>query len=495
MSLVLPNIPLSALLPEIVLTISACIIIFLQRPFAKVHTHALSSLAFVSCIVAIGFAMNLWNINYSEFMQHFLTDHYAIYFKSVLLIISALTILISKRFLAITKAERGEYYGLILLATVGMLTMVSGADFITIYLGLETMAIASYILAAYFRSDERSSEAGLKYFLLGAFNSGIILYGMALLYGATGTFNLAEMHSIVAGLSEPGKIQLLYFSLIFLIAGFGFKIAAVPFHMWAPDVYEGAPTPVAAFLSSGSKTASLAVIIRIFLVVFGTVSALWQLWIAYIAALTMIFGNIAALRQTNVKRLLAYSSIAQVGYMLLGLASGTTMGSSAVLMYTFIYLFANIGLFASLVFLSKEGETKEAVSDFSGLGRRHPLVAFAITIFLLSLIGIPPTAGFIGKFYLFMAAVNAGYIKLAVVGVLASVISVFYYMRIVVAMYMEKSAVETEKDLSPSHPSTTLGYAFSLMLFVILTVGVYPGPLFDLARESLSSVASVKVLD
>ncbi|MBI4430356.1 MAG: NADH-quinone oxidoreductase subunit N [Candidatus Omnitrophica bacterium] len=486
MNQTLPNFPLSILYPEMILTISACVLIFLARAFARAHKHTLSSIAFFSVIAAMGCAGSLWNFpRWENLIEFFLIDRYAIFFKLVLLVICALTILISKRFLSDTDTERGEYYGLILLATIGMMIMVSGADLITIYLGLETMAIASYILAAYFRSDERSSEAGLKYFLLGAFNSGIILYGMALLYGATGTFNLAEMHRIVSGLSGPAELRLLYFSLILLVAGFGFKIAAVPFHMWAPDVYEGAPTPVAAFLSAGSKTASLAVLIRVFTVAFGLFTELWQLWIAYISGLTMLFGNIAALRQTNVKRMLAYSSIAHVGYMLLGLASGIEMGSSAVLMYAFVYLFANIGLFASLILLTRNGVPKESTADFSGLSRRHPLIAFAVTIFLLSLTGIPPTAGFIGKFYLFMAAVKSGYIKLAVVGVLASVISLFYYMRIVMAMYMEKPA---DTDAAALQPSTSLGYAFSIMVFVILAVGIYPGPLLDLARESLSSI-------
>ena len=487
MNLEIPDIPIAALFPEIALVTVAAVLIFLQRPFARAHKNALSSIAFISVAATLGYVTSLWNFPKTDFVRYFLIDNYAVFFKSVLLTISALTILISKRFLMMENAERGEFYGLLLLASAGMLVMASGADLLTIYLGLETMAIASYILAAYFRSDERSSEAGIKYFLLGALNSGIILYGMALLYGATGSLNLSEIHQAVSGISDPGGLRLLYFATALLVAGFSFKIAAVPFHMWAPDVYEGAPTPVSAFLSAGSKTASLAVIIRLFVAVLSPLTELWQLWIAYISGLTMIVGNIAALRQTNVKRMLAYSSIAQVGYMLIGLSSGTEMGSSAVLMYAFVYLFANIGLFASLIVLSREGEAKESVSDFSGLARRHPLFAFAITIFLLSLTGIPPTGGFIGKFYLFMSAVRAGYLKLAIIGVLASVISLFYYMRIVMAMYMEK---ENTLEKIPLRPSVSLGYAFSLMVFAIVIIGIYPGPLLDLANASFSSLGT-----
>src|SRR5881392_873653 len=325
-------------------------------------------------------------------------DRFALFFKIVFLVAAAITVLMSVRYLAIEGASPGEYYFLILCATLGMMVMASGTDLISIFIGLETMAVAFYILAGFIKPNPRSNEAAVKYFLLGAFSLGILLYGMSLMYGLSGTTNLRVMSTLFAGQERDPRLVL---AVILVVAGVGFKIAAVPFHMWAPDVYEGAPTPVTAFLSVGSKAASFAMLLRIFFEGLPAMSADWRLLFEALSIVTMTVGNVAAVTQTNIKRMLAYSSIAQAGYVLIGVVAGTPRGVSAMLIYLFVYSFMQ-------------------------------LAAFAMLLFMLSLGGIPPTAGFMGKFWLFSAAIDAHYYWLAVIGVLNSAVSLYYYVRIVV---------------------------------------------------------------
>jgi NADH-quinone oxidoreductase subunit N len=386
----------------------------------------------------------------------------------------------SVRFLEIEGASPGEYYFLILCATLGMMIMAGGIDLISIFIGLETMAVSFYILAGFMKPNQRSNEAAVKYFLLGAFSLGILLYGMSLMYGLSGTTNLRQMAVIFA--SQPRDLRLVL-AVILVVAGVGFKIAAVPFHMWAPDVYEGAPTPITAFLSVGSKAASFAMLLRIFLEGLPSMSPDWQQLFWLLAVVTMTVGNVAAVSQTNIKRMLAYSSIAHAGYVLIGVVAGTSRGVTAMLVYLFVYAFMQLGAFAVVALLHRRDTIGDELKDFSGLSARNPIAAFAMLLFMLSLGGIPPTAGFMGKFWLFGAAIDAHFYWLAVIGVLNSAISLYYYVRVVVFMYIKR-------DVSGSEPTTSpaLGLVLGLTIAATLVLGIYPRLLFEVAEASARSI-------
>jgi NADH-quinone oxidoreductase subunit N len=391
----------------------------------------------------------------------------------------------SIRYLEIEGASPGEYYFLILCATLGMMIMAGGIDLITIFIGLETMAVSFYILAGFIKPNQRSNEAAVKYFLLGAFSLGILLYGMSIMYGLSGTTNLRTMAISFVGQERDPRLVL---AVILVVAGVGFKIAAVPFHMWAPDVYEGAPTPVTAFLSVGSKAASFAMLLRIFLEGLPSMSADWRLLFEVLAIVTMTVGNLAALTQTNLKRMLAYSSIAHAGYILIGVVAGTTRGVTAMMIYLLIYAFMQLGAFTIIIIMRRQDVVGDELKDFSGLHIRHPFAAFAMLLFMLSLGGIPPTAGFMGKFWLFGAAIDAGYVWLAVIGVLNSAVSLYYYIRLVVFMYL--------KPQSPGSPVTTspaLGLALAVAVVATIALGVYPRLLFELAEMSARTIGVAAV--
>jgi NADH-quinone oxidoreductase subunit N len=403
-------------------------------------------------------------------------DQFALFFKVIFLVAAAMTVMMSVRYLEIEGASPGEYYFLILCATLGMMIMAGGIDLITIFIGLETMAVSFYILAGFIKPNQRSNEAAVKYFLLGAFSLGVLLYGMSLMYGLSGTTSLRAMATVFAGQDRDPRLVL---AVILVVAGVGFKIAAVPFHMWAPDVYEGAPTPVTAFLSVGSKAASFAMLLRIFLEGLPSMSTDWRLLFEALAIVTMTVGNVAALTQTNLKRMLAYSSIAHAGYLLIGVVAGTVRGVTAMLIYLLIYSIMQLGAFAVIIMMRRRDVVGDELKDFSGLHVRHPFAAFAMLLFMLSLGGIPPTAGFMGKFWLFSAAIDAGYVWLAVIGVLNSAISLYYYLRIVIFMYLKNETTGSEPTASPA-------LAFTLALAVVgtLALGVYPRLLFEVAEQS-----------
>jgi len=344
------------------------------------------------------------------------------------------------------------------------------------------MAVSFYILAGFIKPNQRSNEAAVKYFLLGAFSLGILLYGMSLMYGLSGTTNLRVMAPLFIGQERDPRLVL---AVILVVAGVGFKIAAVPFHMWAPDVYEGAPTPITAFLSVGSKAASFAMLLRIFLEGLPALAADWRLLFEALAIVTMTVGNIAALTQSNLKRMLAYSSIAHAGYVLIGVVAGTERGVTAMLVYILIYSFMQLGAFAVLVLLHRQDVVGDELKDFSGLNVRHPFAAFAMLLFMLSLGGIPPTAGFMGKFWLFGAAIEAKYYWLAVIGVLNSAISLYYYIRIVVFMYLKKDAIGSEPKMTPS-----IALALGIAVIATLALGVYPRFLFDVAAASARTLGA-----
>ncbi len=405
-------------------------------------------------------------------------DRFGLFFKVLILAACAVTILFSLKFVGTSPYPGGEYYGLILFSAVGMLFMASGIHLASIYIALETMALAQYVLAGYFKRESKSLEAAAKYFVLGAFSSGILLYGISLVYGATGTLDLAK---VAAAFTSAARPTFLVIGVILMACGLLFKIASAPFHVWAPDVYEGAPTPVTAFFSVAPKVAAYAIFARIFFGGFGPGAGDWTSVLAASAALTMIVGNVGALLQNNVKRLLGYSSISHAGYALLGLlAYGTDFGLWAILVYLFAYTLMNLGAFGLVVLLEAKGYATETVDDFNGLSKKNPWAAAAMTLFLLSLAGIPPTAGFIGKYYLFSAAMKAGWFWLTLLAVLMSAVSLFYYFRIARAMYL----VEGEGELRwREEPAVSM--AIAVCVFGTLAMGVLPQPFVRFAQTCL----------
>ncbi len=409
-------------------------------------------------------------------------DGFAAFFKVVALVSAALTLLMSAPYLRVEKLRAGEYHFLILCATLGMMFMASGMDLITLFIGLETMAVSFYVLAGYLKPNPRSNEAAVKYFLLGAFSLGVLLYGMSLLYGATGTTRLEETAAALAG---QGPELVLVLAVVLVGAGMGFKIAAVPFHMWAPDVYEGAPTPVTAFLSVGSKAASFAMLVRIFLEGLPSLGAEWTTFFWVLAVVTMTVGNVAALTQSNLKRMLAYSSIAHAGYLLMGVVAGTQRGVAAMLVYVGVYLFMQLGAFAVVAAMRRRDVVGDELKDLTGLSRRSPMTAVAMLFFMLSLGGIPPTAGFMGKVWLFGAAIDAGFVWLAVIAVANSAVSLYYYLRVVVFMWINE---ETEPAASPLVIGPAMTVALAAALFGTVLFGLYPQFLFEHAEIAAQAI-------
>ncbi len=458
------------LLPEIIMAASALLVLLVELVVRKKETVGLLSIVSVA-VVAYYIPQSFGK----AFGGMFISDGYSVFFKFIFLINLILTVLLSMRYLVIEKANHGEYYALIMFSTLGMMIMASAGDLIVLYLGLELMALSTYVLAGFIRHDIRSNEAALKYFLLGAFSSALLLYGITIIYGLTGTTDISLIGAAVAekGLSAP-----MFLSIIFLMVAFGFKIALAPFHMWAPDVYEGAPTSITAFMSVGPKAAGFAAFGRVFLTGFGPLSADWTGILIVLSILTMAVGNIIAIQQSNIKRMLAYSSVAHAGYAVLGIIVGGTEGIAAMMNYLFIYAFMNIGAFAVVIMLRSKGFQGEELEDYKGLARTHPLAAAMMLIFMFSLAGIPPTAGFIGKFYLFKAVIGAGYIWLAVVAVIFSAISAYFYLRVVMYMYMlEPEGEAVTLSLSPS-----LGLALLITTLAVIFIGIYPSPLLSFAR-------------
>jgi NADH-quinone oxidoreductase subunit N len=412
-------------------------------------------------------------------------DGFSLFFDTLFLLAAGITILMSARYLQVEGARAGTFYFLVLCATLGMMFMAAGSDLVTIFIGLETMAVSFYVLTGFLKPSRRSNEAAVKYFLLGTFSLGLLLYGISMLYGLSGTTNL---HDLAAVLASEQRSRWIVLALILVASGIAFKIAAVPFHMWAPDVYEGAPTPITAFLSVGSKAASFAMLLRIFVQGMPSLNADWRLLFAVLSVMTMTVGNIAALTQSNIKRMLAYSSIAHAGYLLIGVVAGTTRGVTAMLVYLFIYAFMQLGAFAVVAMLRRKDVIGDELKDLSGLFSRNPAAALAMLVFMLSLGGIPPTAGFMGKFYLFGAAIDAGYAWLAVIGVLNSAISLYYYFRVVVFMWIKTETIGSRVVVNPA-----LAVALTLTLAGTLFFGVYPRSLFDFADASARTLGTLVV--
>ncbi|WP_299436991.1 NADH-quinone oxidoreductase subunit NuoN [uncultured Rhodospira sp.] len=398
------------------------------------------------------------------FYGQFVIDDFTRFTKLLVIGAAAAALLMARRWMESEGVHRFEVPVLILLTTTGMMLMVSANDLIAMYLGLELQSLALYVLATVQRDNLRATEAGLKYFVLGALASGILLYGASLVYGFAGTTSFEGIQAAVAGGDAHVGVVI---GLVFVLAGLAFKISAAPFHMWTPDVYEGAPTPVTALFAVAPKVAALALILRVVLEPFGALAADWQQVIWIIAVLSMLIGAFAALMQENIKRLMAYSSIGHMGYALVGLAAGTPEGVRGVLVYLAIYLFMNLGTFAVILAMRQQGRPLEGIKDLAGLGRTRPLVAVAMGIFMFSMAGIPPLAGFFGKFYVFMAAVDAGLIWLAVIGVLTSVVSAFYYLRIVKVMYFDEPLESLDPVASVTLRVVMAASASVILLFVL----------------------------
>jgi len=476
---VIPN--LGPLMPEIAMTCLAIIVLLSDLVIKKKEAIAYLSIAGIAAVTYL-----LAVSSGVTFSGMFIADGYSLFFKLIFVLNIVLTILISVKYIEIENVNFGEYYSLILFSTLGMMLMASAGDLITLYLGLELMALSTYVLAGFLRHDVKSNEAAIKYFLLGAFASAFLLYGISMIYGLTGTTDLHKIGESVNRLIGESKASSpihpfthspLLLSMIMFAVAFSFKIAAVPFHMWAPDVYEGAPTSITAFMSVGPKAAGFAVLGRVFMTAFASAKVEWSGILIPIAILTMAVGNIVAISQINIKRMLAYSSIAHAGYILLGIIAGTSEGMAGVLNYLFIYAFMNIGAFAVVIMLRTEGFKGDNISDYEGLAKTHPVAAALMLVFMFSLTGIPPTAGFMGKFYIFMSAVSAGYTWLAVVAVIFSAISAYFYLRIVMYMYMKEPKAEVKLSSSPE-----IALALAITAIAVLIIGVLPSKAISVAK-------------
>ena len=474
------------LLPEIVLAIGASVLLIAPVIGGKTYDAAakwwmLFLLAVTAgSVIACSHAAEVIKLS-RGFLGMFALDTFSLFFKLLFVATIALVTLLSDDFLRESRYSVWEYYSLLAFALCGMFFMVSGVSLITIYIGLELMSLSSYILAGYYKNEAASTEAAMKYFVLGAVSSAILLYGISLIYGVCGSLNLLNIAQTMSTLISNDALMV---GIMLLGAGLCFKIAAAPFHVWTPDVYVGSPTPVTAFLSTASKAAAFAIFARIFYVGFHDFRLDWSSVLATIAALSMIIGNLAAITQDNIKRLLAYSSIGHAGYVMLGILSMNAYGIRGILLYSVVYVFATLGIWATVLMMRRHEYAGERVDDFEGLHKRAPFWAFAMFIFLLSLGGIPPTAGFLGKYYLFAAAVQAGYGWLAIIAVLMSAVSMFYYLRIVVAMYLKEGR---EAEFQFSGPLRLVG---GIALAVTLIFGVLPAPLISQVEASAAWVAT-----
>jgi NADH-quinone oxidoreductase subunit N len=468
---------LQPVLPEIVLAVGAMVLLMVGAFRGQKATGLVTVLAVILLVVIAVLEMMLPAGKLVTFGGSFIVDDYARFLKLLALLASAVTLILSREFLSRDSSKIFEYAILVLLSTVGMMVLISSGDLIMLYLGLELMSLALYVVAASNRDNAKSTEAGLKYFVLGALSSGMLLYGASMVYGFTGTVNFAG----IAAAAKTGNIGLI-FGLVFLLAGLCFKVSAVPFHMWTPDVYEGAPTPVTAFFASAPKVAALAVFTRVALTAFPGIKLEWQQVVVFVSIASMVLGSFAAIGQSNIKRLMAYSSIGHMGFALVGLAAGTPEGAQGVLVYIAIYVAMTLGSFAIILAMRRNGQPVEKISDFAGLSRTNPVLAFFFAMFLFSLAGIPPLAGFFAKFYVFVAAIKAGLFVLAIVGVLASVVGAFYYLTIVKLMYFDEPVGKLDPMRIELRTVLAVAGIFNVLFFV------YPAPLVSAASLAAKSL-------
>ncbi|HEX7929124.1 MAG TPA: NADH-quinone oxidoreductase subunit N [bacterium] len=478
-----------SVLPQLIVMVMGMVVILFDLFGSGRNTRNLAYLSLLTLIVAGYAAVTLLGKGLEGFGGSIIADDFSIAFQLVFLVVTGFTVLISIRFLEDRGLQHGEYHALLLFACGGMMFMAAGRDLLIIFIGLEILSISSYILCGMIQRDARSNESAFKYFLLGAFATGFLLYGIVMLYGATGSIHLKVIASALSR-AETYNNPYIWIGLGLLLVGFCFKLALVPFHMWTPDVYEGAPTAVTAFLSTGPKAAVFAALARVLVEGLGAMQAEWSQVLWVVAVLTMTVGNVVAIQQDNIKRMLAYSSIAHAGYMLAALVVGGKAGISAVLFYSLAYAFMNTGAFAILILASNKERERVTFDDYAGFGYVEPALGLAMFLFMLSLAGIPLTAGFVGKFQIFKAAIDQGFIWLTVIGVLNSVVSIYYYLRIVVVMYMQRPG----PDALTTRPATSLSLyaAIGLAVIGVLYLGIFPSSSIDLSLHSVAMLVAGK---
>lgn len=474
---------LAALAPELVVMAGASVVLLLAATsWARRNAHNFAWISLVTVLAALWSVTRLWGdatAGSSFFSGQLTLDPFGLFFASLFLVTAALAIGASIRFLDDTAEDQPEYYFFLLTAVAGMLVMARGIDFVTLFVGLELQALSVYVLVGYLKGDRLSNEGALKYFILGGFSSAIFVFAVSLLYAVTGSTALAAVGDGLGALGPDGGGSLALVALILLVVSLGFKVAAVPFHVWAPDAYSGAPTPVALFITVASKAAAFALLLRVLFVAVAPMQHQWVLLLAVLSAGTMTLGNVAAITQDNIKRLLAYSSIAHAGYALMGVVAATAYGMEAALFYLLAYTFMNVGAWAVVILLRREGVPSDRLEDFAGVAQRSWWAFGAMLLFMLSLGGIPPTLGFLGKWYIFAAAIDGGWAWLAVVGVINTAVSLYYYLRVVVVMCMREAPAET--SLVRSLPLNLTLAAAALMTLV---GGMYGGRLFAWVQTS-----------
>jgi NADH-quinone oxidoreductase subunit N len=468
-------------LPEMFLAVAAMALLILGVWRGEGSTRLVSWLAIGVLILVFVIAELGGGDRRVGFYGAFVTDAFALFMKALVLIGSAVTILMGIRYNEEQGIARFEFPVLVLLATTGMMVMISANDLITLYVGLELQNLALYVVAAFNRDSVRSSEAGLKYFVLGALSSGMLLYGASLIYGFAGTTAFDDLARLLTG-GAPIETGILI-GLVFVVVGLAFKVSAVPFHMWTPDVYEGAPTPVSAFFAVAPKLAALALFIRFMIAPFGPLIEEWRQVIVFLSIASMVFGAVAAIAQENIKRLMAYSSISHVGYALIGLAAGTSEGIRGVLVYLTIYLFMTVGSWTVILCMRRRGRMLEGISDLAGLSQSQPGLALALAIFMFALSGVPPTAGFFGKLYVFLAAINAHLAWLAVIGVVTSVVSAFYYLRVVKVMYFDEPVASFDRPITAELKGVLFVTAVVTLFFFL-----FPGPIVGGAEAAAAAL-------
>jgi NADH-quinone oxidoreductase subunit N len=471
-----------AIVPVLVIALGGLVVLLAESFRQKNEKMPIAGLPIIVLVGAAIASVFLWDRNATSFGV-VTADNYALFVNFVIVVIGILTVLLSAQTIERDGLPAGEYYALLLFSIVGMMLMVQATDLLLLFLALETMSIAVYVLTGIRRDQPASTEAAFKYFLLGAFASSFFLYGIAFIYGVTGSTSLDRVGAVIAAQSMSGNPMILL-AVGLLIVGFGFKVAAVPFHMWSPDAYEGAPAVVTGFMSTGVKAAAIAAFARVFLSALEPMITEWAPVLWAVAVATMVVGTVLGVAQTSLKRMLAYSSIAHGGYLIVGLVAGNDVGKAAILYYLAAYALTNLGAFGVIALLGTRERANDDLRDYAGLWYSHPTLATLMTIFLLSLGGFPPTAGFIAKWYIFSAAVGAEYYWLAIIGVLSSVVSVFFYLRIVVMMYM------SERDARPvPAPITAVAFAgLALSLIGILYLGILPAQIIDLAQASVGTI-------
>ncbi len=473
--------------PMLVVILTAMVVLMVDLGLPRDRKSPVVVVALVGLAVAAACCLGLWGRGHKAFPSSALgtvvADDFSLLFQVILIVVAALSVILSEKYIQTKGINYGEYYALMLFSTSGAMLMAASRELITIFVGLEVLSIALYVLSGFARTEARSEESAMKYFLLGSFSSGFFLYGIALVYGGTGTTRLDAMAALpMTALTSQYTVA----GVALLIVGLGFKAAIVPFHSWTPDVYEGAPTSVTAFMSAGAKAGAFAAFIRVALA-FLPLSAAFHGVIWVLAILTMIVGNVLAIVQGNIKRMLAYSSIAHAGYILVGVLSQNEMGHAGILFYVLAYTFMNLGAFGVLILLARRGDELTQISDLQGLAARQPLAAAAMALFMLSLGGIPPTAGFMGKFYLFLGAVQAHQYGLAVAGLVASVIGAAYYLRIIYTMYFQAPQREYPTDVWTFSPGASVAVALSA--FFTLLFGIYSSGLYHASSQGAASLS------